>query len=67
MMATDTKRTVERAVEMLQIASQMIREYCPYGTAFYDDAECDGLCVSDDCESIAEDLAATFDLKDAGK
>ena len=66
-MTRNPKRTVERAVEMLRLASEMIREYCPDAAAFYDDAECDGFCVADDCEFIADDLEAIFELKDAGK
>jgi hypothetical protein len=66
-MTRNPKRTVERAVEMLRLASEMIREHCPEAEAFYDETDCDGLCVADDCEFIADDLAAIFELKDEGK
>ena len=49
---------IKRAIEMLKIASNYIRE-CPCDgdyTVFYDDAICDGWCVADDCESAAEML-----------
>ena len=41
---------------MLMVAAEYIREHCPEGIIFYDDADCDGYCVADDCETIATDL-----------
>ena len=41
---------------MLMVAAEYIREHCPEGMIFYDDADCDGYCVADDCEAIATDL-----------
>jgi hypothetical protein len=46
-----------RAVEMLRIAAAIIREDAPHSQMFYDDANCDGGCVADDCESHAEVIA----------
>jgi hypothetical protein len=39
----------DRKDYMLLVAAEYIRENCPDGMIFYDDAECDGGCVSDDC------------------
>ena len=47
---------IERAVEMLRIAAEVIRENAPDVTAEYDGVTCDGICIADDCESIAETL-----------
>lgn len=47
---------IERAVEMLNIAAKYIREQYPDGTVFYDDTDCDGYCVADDCEIAATAL-----------
>lgn len=46
-----------RAIEMLRIAAKYIRDYYPDGIIHYDEAECDGYCVADDCESAADGLA----------
>lgn len=45
-----------RAIEMLEVAAKYIRIHCPDREIFYDDAECDGSCVADDCEIAAEAL-----------
>lgn len=45
-----------RAEEMLQIAANYIREHCPDGTIHYDETECDGYCVADDCETVDEEI-----------
>lgn len=45
-----------RAIEMLKVAADYIKAHCPDQTTFYDDAECDGSCVADDCERAAEAL-----------
>ncbi len=49
-------KTKHRAIEMLRIAAEVIREHAPDVTRFYDEAECDGYCIADDCESAAEEL-----------
>ncbi len=48
------KEDLLRAAEMLKIAAEYIRENWPDATVFYDEAECDGYCVADDCETAAE-------------
>ena len=48
---------IDRAIEMLKIATECIRETGPGDyTVFYDDAICDGWCLAYDCESAAEML-----------
>ncbi|QDP54196.1 MAG: hypothetical protein GOVbin4685_56 [Prokaryotic dsDNA virus sp.] len=49
-------KELERATEMLFIAAKVIRENCPDAMHFYDNAECDGYCIADDCESAASGL-----------
>ena len=51
---------IERAVEMLRIAAEVIRENAPDVTAEYDGVTCDGICIADDCESIAETLMRMY-------
>jgi len=48
---------IPRAAMMLRIAAQYINEYCPHEMIRYDEAECDGYCVADDCESVADSLS----------
>lgn len=43
----------DRAAQMLRIAAAYIREFCPDRMAHYDEADCDGYCVADDCETAA--------------
>lgn len=47
---------IARAIQMLKIASRHIRLYSSDRVAFYDDAQCDGSCVADDCDSVHEQL-----------
>ena len=47
---------MNRAKEMLQIAADYIRKFYPKGVANYDETECDGYCVADDCEIAIADL-----------
>lgn len=47
---------LERAQFMLRTAAAYIRTYCPDEKMIYDDAECDGYCVADDCESAVKML-----------
>lgn len=51
-----TKAATARAIEMLKVATTYIREYCPDQKIFYDGTYCDGYCVADDCEVVAEEL-----------
>ena len=45
---------------MLRIAAEVIREHASEATHFYDEADCDGYCIADDCESAAEELENEF-------
>lgn len=47
---------IERAIEMLQVANRYIDNHSPDGTIIYDEAECDGYCVADDCKISAQEL-----------
>jgi hypothetical protein len=51
---------IPRAVLMLQIAASFLREHEPKGITFYDEADCDSLCLADDCEAAADDLMSAF-------
>lgn len=49
------KEAIERAIKMLGIAADYLDENCDTSeTVEYDNAECDGSCVADDC-NIARD------------
>lgn len=48
---------VKRAIEMLRIAARFIIDNAAGEMVFYDDAECDGLCLADDCRIAADVLA----------
>ncbi len=50
---------IERAIEMLRKAAKYIRDNDPEGIIHYDEADCDGYCVADDCEIAAEMLVIT--------
>ena len=49
------KGNENRAEYMLRVAAAYIRNNCPDGKIYYDEAECDGFCVSNDCEIAAEE------------
>lgn len=51
-----TDQATERAQQLLKIAAKYIRKYKDDGIIVYDDAECDGACLADDCEFAAENL-----------
>jgi len=51
---TLTDEEIERAIQMLEISAEYIEQTDPYGLISYDDADCDGGCVAEDCRSIAE-------------
>lgn len=46
----------DRAIEMLLIAAQYIEEYYPDGMVHYDESDCDGFCVAEDCRTAAESI-----------
>lgn len=49
---------IARAVEMLRIAAKYIRESDDCDRLVpYDGAECDGLCIADDCDFAADALS----------
>jgi hypothetical protein len=52
----NTTDDIKRAQEMLRIAAQYIRSHAPCHLVFYDNADCDGYCVADDCETAADSL-----------
>ena len=51
-----SQATLARAEQMLRIAAKYIDTHCPEDTIFYDGTDCDGYCVADDCESIADEM-----------
>jgi len=51
-----------RAHYMLRVAAAFIREHCPEGVIIFDEAECDGYCVANDCESAASELPGEDDV-----
>lgn len=49
-------QNTERARQLLKLAAKYIRKYKDDGIIFYDETECDGACLADDCEAAAESL-----------
>ncbi len=46
-----------RVIVMLRAAAVFAREYAEScGTVFYDEADCDGACLADDCDAAADAL-----------
>ena len=43
-----------RAIEILRIAAKFIDKNCPDGVIFYDETDCDGICLADDCRGAAD-------------
>lgn len=54
---SETREARRRAQEMLRLAANLIASSCPDATVFYDEAECDGACIAEDCRAAADDLA----------
>lgn len=52
----ELRREIERAKFLLQTAAKYILMHCPDNTIAYDGTECDGVCLSCDCEITAEQL-----------
>jgi hypothetical protein len=52
--------TEKRAVYLMRIAASVIQHNAPEATAYYDEAECDGLCLADDLKIAADDLEHPF-------
>jgi hypothetical protein len=51
-----------RAALMLRMAAHYIRNHCPDESICYDDAECDGHCVADDCEAAADGIESAVQV-----
>lgn len=45
-----TQHDLDRANAMLTLAAKVLRERAPAITVHYDEADCDGLCLAEDCE-----------------
>lgn len=58
MMSRSEEYTIKRAIEMLNVAAEYIEEHWPDGIIEYDEAACDGYCVSEDCKVAAEELGS---------
>jgi len=57
---------IERAIYMLEVAAEYIGKYGDVSeTVLYDGAECDGLCIIDDCKAAAEELKRTRESDNA--
>lgn len=52
--------TAPRASEMLRVAAAFLKNKQPDGTAFYDEADCDAICIAEDCEAAADDIDAAL-------
>ena len=63
-MSLDMAVRVGRAIEMLRLASRYIDAHCPDRIIQYDNADCDGACVADDCLFAANDLVLVAALLD---
>jgi hypothetical protein len=59
-----TAQAMDRAAMLLKLASQYIRDL-PFDVVtdadlmHYDGADCDGICLADDCDAAAHDLELT--------
>lgn len=50
-----------RTVELLRLAARYIREGDDYErTIEYDNADCDGICLADDCDSQADTIEESY-------
>lgn len=47
---------IMRAKELLNVAADYIETHWPEGTVEYDEAECDGYCLTEDCRDAAGEL-----------
>ena len=46
----------KRAVYLMRVTAKYLQDRFPHGTIFYDEAECDSLCLSEDLTIAADDL-----------
>lgn len=44
------KQNEDRKDYLLRVAGAFIEEHCPDGTIVYDEATCDGYCLSEECK-----------------
>ena len=49
----EQRKGEDRRDYMLTVAAAYIRQHCTDGIIWFDEAECDGYCVADDCESAS--------------
>lgn len=57
-----------RAVEMLRVAAEYLSKlHSPDDVIHYDEADCDGYCVADDCKAAADDLLIPDEYPDPEK
>lgn len=50
-----------RTVELLRLAARYIRDNADCEQLIeYDDTDCDGICLADDCESQAETIEESY-------
>lgn len=39
---------------MLRVAAEYIKQHYPDGMIYYDESDCDGYCVADDCLNVSD-------------
>lgn len=47
---------LKRAQEMLRIAGPLVEQYAADAIIHYDQADCDGTCIADDCRDAADHI-----------
>lgn len=52
---------LERAILMLEVAAKYIKENCSDVIIHYDEADCDGGCIAEDCKNCIDDLKSLED------
>lgn len=52
---------LQRAMLMLKVAAKYIKESGTELEIHYDEADCDGHCVAEDCENAADALSELLD------
>lgn len=61
-MTNEQKAALARAIEMLHVAGDHCRTYAAEDTSFYDEADCDGGCIAEDCGHAIEELNNAFSV-----
>jgi len=54
-------KKLERAILMLEVATKYIKENCSDAIIHYDEADCDGGCIAEDCKNCIDDLKSLED------